>query len=95
MSGRMTPIDAIHSMETLFFLISLISVSRPAINISKITPISAVSARKLVSVTTPRTDGPKMTPATSAPTTWGMLTFSERPPRNFVDKMIMATAKRK
>ena len=48
---------------------SCMSVSMPAVNMSMITPISAVFTRKSVLWSTPKPLGPMMMPASSAPTT--------------------------
>ena len=51
------------------FLSSEMSVSRPARNISIITPISEAFKRKSVSSTKPNMLGPSIMPANRAPTT--------------------------
>ena len=69
--GTITPIRAIIELASPHFFISRISVSRPATNISTITPISdrLLSIGALSRDTRLRHTGPKIMPATSAPTT--------------------------
>ena len=71
-------------------LSSLISVSIPAENISTITPISATSWINEVSVNNPNPAGPKISPASNAPTTCGIWTLFVRRPSTFVDNKIIA-----
>ena len=66
-----TPKNATAKQARPLFLRSSILVSRPAINIRIITPISAVLVRKSVLATMPRQLGPRTIPAIRAPTTCG------------------------
>ena len=75
---------------TGFAFNSCISVSRPAQNISTITPISATLCIKLVSVRIPSIAGPRRTPARSAPTTCGICTFLVARPSALVQSKIIA-----
>ena len=69
--GTNTPAQAIKNATGPVFNNSFKSVSRPAENISKITPTSAICIRKSVWLTNPSTQGPIKSPAIICPTTCG------------------------
>ena len=72
---------------------SLRLVSSPAMNIRRMTPISAISTRKSFWLTMPRTLGPMMRPATISPTTWGAWTFRARIPNSLAATTMIAMSK--
>ena len=82
--GTATPKIAITKEAFPLFLSSLTSVSRPAQNINTITPISEELRIKSVSVIIPKHAGPKISPASRAPTTCGILNRFVKRPRSFV-----------
>ena len=82
--GIITPSTAIINDALPVFFNWLISVSKPAVNISTITPNSASFWINSVSDKTFKTAGPKITPATKAPTTCGILTFLVINPNSLV-----------
>ena len=82
--GTITPITAITAEATPHFFSSCTSVSRPALNISTITPISATLLIRLVSPIHPRQAGPSISPASSAPTTWGIWMRRVKSPKSLV-----------
>ena len=73
--GTMTPMVATMVEETPTFFKSLILVSKPAVNINTITPISEILSIKSVSSKTEKPNngfkiaGPSKSPANNAPTT--------------------------
>ena len=67
--GTITPIKAITKEALPVFFSSLISVSKPAVNIRMITPSSAICVINSVSVSTFSIAGPRTRPASRAPTT--------------------------
>ena len=65
-------------------------VSKPAENISKITPISAICTKKSDCCTIPNTQGPIKSPATISPTTCGAFNLRATIPINFAAITIIA-----
>ena len=70
--GTSTPITAMTQACRPVCFISSRSVSIPARNMMRMTPISAVLTRKSELSNTPNPLGPRMMPASRAPTTWGI-----------------------
>ena len=93
--GTITPIRAMIKDALPVFFSSRTSVSRPAVNIRIITPSSAICVINSVSVSTLSMAGPSTRPATSAPTTWGILNRLVTSPNTFVVRRIKARSKRK
>ena len=93
-NGKTTPNTATRNDAKPLFLSSSKSVSRPAINIRRITPISEAFWIKSVYSIKSRKDGPSMMPEIRAPTTAGNWTRLEISPKNFVDKSITAKENR-
>ena len=89
-SGTSTPNSAMIKEALPLFFSSSISVSRPAQNINTITPISDTSWINSVCFKIPKQAGPSSSPASSAPTTWGILTFLVRSPNTLVLSNISA-----
>ena len=71
---------------------SLISVDMPALNMITITPISERLLKKSVGWIRFRTPGPKIRPASKAPTTWGSCSFRVTRPNTLVLNRISATS---
>ena len=88
--GTKTPAQAISRDFTPVRSRSFRLVPRPAENISKMTPISAICARKSDCWTSPSTLGPRTIPAISSPTTCGALHFLARIPNNFANTIMIA-----
>ena len=91
--GIITPIIATNTDAVPFFLTSSISVSKPARNINRITPISAVCSINRLLSTILNPDGPKSIPAVSAPTTAGICTFLDAIPNTFVESNMIASTR--
>ena len=89
-SGTSTPNSAMTKDALPLLFSSSISVSRPAQNISTITPISDTSWINSVCFSIPKQAGPSSSPASSAPTTWGILTFLVSSPKTLVLSSISA-----
>ena len=89
--GTTTPKQAMTKDALPDFFSSAISVSKPAVNINTMTPISAIWSRKTVSCIMPSIVGPSNRPATRAPTTWGMSIFLVIIPNTFVVSNTKAT----
>ena len=72
---------------------SLRSVSSPAENMTRITPISAIFAIKSDCCTRPRKQGPIINPAIICPATCGALHFLAIIPHSFAEKRIIARSR--
>ena len=99
--GTSTPISATRKPDFPAFFSSWMSVVIPALNMMTMTPISerwlkkSVGLRKKGSKKPGRcrmlnSAGPKMIPAISAPTTWGICSFRVSSPKIFVLSKISA-----
>lgn len=93
--GTMTPIRAMIKEAFPVRFSSAMSVSSPAVNISTITPTSDSWVIKSVSFNILKKAGPKISPAKSAPTTWGILNFFVTSPSAFVLSRISAKSNKK
>ena len=94
-NGTTTPNAATIREAFPVFFSSFISTSVPALNIMIITPISARSWINSDSWITPRTAGPRIRPASNAPTTCGSWNFFVMTPRAFVLRRIIAKSTKK
>ena len=93
--GTSTPISAMIKAAFPDLRSSSKSVVKPAVNISTMTPSSDRSSSSGVSCNTFSTAGPSRSPASSAPTTWGMAKRLVKIPSALVLNKINASSNRK
>ena len=92
-SGINTPAQAMSVALMPVFFSVLMFVPSPALNIRRITPISARSPRKSDVCTQPNRLGPMMSPATISPATCGTRILRATRPQILAATMMMASSR--